>query len=175
MLSDAENFLRQPVMKVKKEPILDDEELLDALTWEGINHRYPIPVSRNIAEYTFSREYIANLYGGNIQQVFPRSKQDKLDVHCLDDWFFIRLDYNPHAPARPGRSGLYLCSDNGIDFLPTPRRTFIRFSDSHWMYMGQYRVKPRGVLASSRWTELKPRVSTCCQCTWRVTSPYTCT
>lgn len=138
---------------------MSDDALLDALTWEGINHRHPIPVARDIAEYGFDRKYISHLYGGNNQELSPSPAKEKLNWHGLNDWLFLRPDYNPHAPTCPGRSGLYFSSRSRHNIWQEPQRTFVQFKPSQWVYMGQYDVKPRGTLTTDAWKGQKAPVS----------------
>ncbi|RDX48548.1 hypothetical protein OH76DRAFT_1307337, partial [Lentinus brumalis] len=143
------------------ELLLSDEFLLDALTWEGINHRYPIPVSPEIANQGFSRPYISHLYGGSLRATFPSPSPDMLEWHGLDDWVFLNLEHCPHAPTRPGYSGLHFSQHRARgtwEKLRAPLRTFVKLASSQWVYMGQYRLVPGKSLTTTAWMEQKPEV-----------------
>ena len=137
--------------------------LLDALTWEGINHRHPVPLPKPIAEFGFSRAYISHLYGGNPQDVFPPPSRDKVEWHGLDDWAFLSLEWNPHAPTRPGCSGLYFTMDSAATCderatLEQVKRTFVRLGPNRWIYLGQYAFTPGVSLTAALWTEQRIQV-----------------
>ncbi|KAI0751854.1 hypothetical protein C8Q80DRAFT_1119490 [Daedaleopsis nitida] len=154
-LRKAVEDMRNPDVKVKKELLLSDEFLLDALTWEGISHRYPIPVSREVAEYGFARAYISSVYGGNTQATCPHPSKKMLARHGLDDWMFLTLDFNPHAPTKPGCSGLFFCWGRAEDDWHNVMRTFVRTKASRWVYMGQYQMKPGKSLTTDTWKQQK--------------------
>ncbi|RPD55120.1 hypothetical protein L227DRAFT_579938 [Lentinus tigrinus ALCF2SS1-6] len=161
ILRTAIEDMRNPDVKIKKELLLSDEFLLDALTWEGINRRYPIPVPQEIAERGFSRPYISHLYGGNLRATYPSPSPDMLEWHGLDDWAFLNLNYCPHAPTRPGYSGLHFSSYRARDTwekLATPLRTFVKLASSRWVYMGQYQFAPGKSLTTTAWMEQRPEV-----------------
>ncbi|TBU48771.1 hypothetical protein BD309DRAFT_987034 [Dichomitus squalens] len=88
-LRAAVEEMKNPDIKIKEELLLSDNFLLNALTWEGINHRYPIPVPKEIAEFGYRRDYISHLYGGCPQDVYPRVDPDKVEWHGIDDWAFL--------------------------------------------------------------------------------------
>ncbi|RPD55119.1 hypothetical protein L227DRAFT_313929 [Lentinus tigrinus ALCF2SS1-6] len=146
--------MRHPDVKVKKELLLSDEYLLYTLTWEGINHRYRIPVPQEIAEFPLPRAYIVHLYGGNLQSIFTEPRKDLVEWHGLKDWAFLTLDWNPHAPTRPGCSGLFFCgARQNTDDMPDPMRTFVRIQPGKWVYMGQYRFRPGKSLTAEHWKQ----------------------
>ncbi|TFK78323.1 hypothetical protein K466DRAFT_657153 [Polyporus arcularius HHB13444] len=135
----------KPDVKVKKELMLSDEYVLDALTWEGINHRFPIPVPPDVAECPFPRAYISNLYGGNLQATFPRLNPD---------FAFLTLEWNPHAPTRPGVSGLFFeGTRHAVDDMKDVLRTFVRVRSGKWVYMGQYMFRPGKSLTAESWKQ----------------------
>ncbi len=153
------NFRRfQPDVKVKKELMLSDEYLLDALTWEGINHRFPIPVPRGIAECPLPRAYISNLYGGGLQDTFAQPRAELVAWHGLRHWAFWTLDWNPHAPTCPGFSGLLFTVGKAQDDLKEVRRTFVRVAPGKWVYMGQYKMRSGKSLTAESWKQQKELV-----------------
>ena len=161
----------KPDARVKEELLLSDAFLLDALTWEGINHRHPVPLPKHIAEFGFSRAYISHLYGGNPQDVFPPPSREKVEWHGLDDWAFLSLEWNPHAPTRPGFSGLYFTMDGAAtcderETLEHVKRTFVRLGPNRWIYLGQYTFTPGVSLTAALWTEqrIQVRLFVCSQC-----------
>ncbi|KAI0717605.1 hypothetical protein C8T65DRAFT_737930 [Cerioporus squamosus] len=159
-VAEAIQEMRNPDVKVKKELLLNDEYVLDALTWEGINNRYPIPVPPDIAEYPLPRAYIHNLYGGGHQLTFPESSKEFVEWHGLRDWAFLTLEWNPHAPTRPGVSGLFLSGAGAaIDDIQDILRTFVRVRSGKWVYMGEYRFRPGKSLTVESWKQ-QPEVKT---------------
>ncbi len=144
-------------MKVKAEMQLSDEVLLDALSWEGLNHRYPIPVPPEIAEFPFRRDYISSLYGGNTQDLYPKIGKEHLEWHGLEDWAFLSLAYNPHVPTRPGYSGLSF--GGGWRRGERVERVFVGIGPCKWVYMGQYKVKIGKPLTTTAFKAQKPIVS----------------
>ncbi|TBU48768.1 hypothetical protein BD309DRAFT_997395 [Dichomitus squalens] len=157
ILHNAVQKLRHPDAKVKKELLFNDEFLLDALTWEGINHKYPIPLPKEIAECRLRREYISHLYGGNPLATTPEHGKDMLAWHGLNDWLFLTLDFNPHAPTKPGHSGLFFTS-YGAPSWPGIQRTFVRVVSGRWVYMGQYTMEPGVSLSAEAWKQQKTSV-----------------
>ncbi len=149
----------QPDVKVKKELLLNDEYLLDALTWEGINNRYPIPVPPDIAEFPFPRAYIHHLYGGGHQVTFPEPNKDLVGWHGLKDWAFLTLEWNPHAPTRPGFSGLFFTGRPPSDDMEDILRTFVRVRSGRWVYMGQYKFRRGKSLTAESWKQQSAVVS----------------
>lgn len=138
---------------------MSDEFLLDALTWEGINYRYPISLlAREVAECRFNRQYISHLYGGGHQDTNPHPRKNLLEWHGLDDWMFLSLDYNPHAPTKPGFSGLLFHAGKATDDWTTIQRTFVRLKPKEWVYMGQYQLKAGPSLTSATWKQQKETV-----------------
>ncbi|RDX48530.1 hypothetical protein OH76DRAFT_660464 [Lentinus brumalis] len=135
-LRNAVEQLRNPDAKVKKESQFSDEFLLGALGWEGLTHRYPISLPKKISEYGFSRYYISNLYGGSTQTTFPKISDYRVAWHGLADWAFLTLEFNPHAPTRPGHSGLFFSPRKAWDGwhgTQRPLRTFVRLAESKWV------------------------------------------
>ena len=139
--------------------LLGDEFLLDALTWEGINYKYPIPLSKELAEFKFKRAYISHLYGGNTQATFPEPSVEKVEWHGLNDWIFLSLDFNPHAPTRPEHSGLFFSEEGrATETQHTIERTFVLVESGNWVYMGQYKMEPGISLSTDLWKRQKPAV-----------------
>ncbi|KAI1792605.1 hypothetical protein LXA43DRAFT_1131719 [Ganoderma leucocontextum] len=159
VLRVAVQNLRNPDVKVKKELLLDDDFLLDALTWEGINYRYPIPLPKEVSEFQFKREYISHLYGGNTQETFPTPRKEMREWHGLKDWAFLSLDYNPHAPTKPGHSGLFFSSHRAEEeWCQDIHRTFVRVASGKWVYMGQYKMEVGVSLTAESWKQQKQTV-----------------
>ncbi|RPD55130.1 hypothetical protein L227DRAFT_510593, partial [Lentinus tigrinus ALCF2SS1-6] len=150
-----------PEVKIKQEALLSDDFLQEALGWDAIAHRYPIPLPKALAEHKFHRHYIHSLYGGNQQDVFVTPSADKVAWHGVDDFSFLSLDYNPHAPTRPGYSGLYFSSSRAEEpEFARLRRVFVRTrkTPAEWMYMGQYRFEAGMSLTGEKWRQQKEKV-----------------
>lgn len=147
---------------MKKELLLSDEFLLDALTWEGINHRYPVPLPKEVAEVGLDRKYICSLYGGCRRGTFIKPHADWLEWHGLDDWMYLTTEFAPHAPTKPGHSGLFFSCNRARNTWPPniekPRRLFVRLAHSQWVYMGQYKMAPGLSLTTDVWKKQKDEV-----------------
>ena len=82
-----------------------------------------------------------------------------LDWHGLEHWAFLSLDYNPHAPTKPGHSGLFFSSDRAREgWRDEIMRTFVRVRPGRWVYMGQYQLAPAKSLTTTAWMDQKPEV-----------------
>lgn len=77
-------------------------------------------------ELLISRAFFANVYGGSMQDTFPKPSAVKFAQHGMDDFMFmIPTDYQPEAPQIPGAPGLRLCASPGGDFDQIVR-TFVK-------------------------------------------------
>ncbi|TFK85872.1 hypothetical protein K466DRAFT_493914, partial [Polyporus arcularius HHB13444] len=107
------------------------------------------------------RYYISNLYGGSTQTTFPKISDYRVAWHGLADWAFLTLEFNPHAPTRPGHSGLFFSPRKAWDGwhgTQRPLRTFVRLAESKWVYMGQYKFEPGISLTSDEWKKQRDKV-----------------
>ena len=120
---------------------------------------------KEIAEFKFNRKYISHLYGGNTQKTFPKPRDEMLELHGLDDWMFLSLDFNPHAPTKPGHSGLFFSEEGrATKTWDTVERTFVLVGSGKWLYMGQYKMEPGITLSTDLWKKQKPAVRPCSRC-----------
>ncbi|KAI0352473.1 hypothetical protein OH77DRAFT_1409104 [Trametes cingulata] len=69
----------------------------------------------------------------------------------------MTLDYNPHAPQKPGYTGLQF-----DDYYPDVyvRRTFVRIESGRRLYLGQYQSEPGKALSTEVWHTVTPERST---------------
>ncbi len=109
----------------------------------------------------FPRAFTTNTYGGNTQDTCPKIAPAKLARHGLDDWMFLNLECNPHAPHFVGADGLFFGVGTGRALpLPGIFRVVSRIEPNKWMYMGQYRLEPSPSLSPREW--LWPSMHTVC-------------
>lgn len=64
---------------------------------------------RDVRDVVISRLFMSKVYGGNSQETFPRVAQKFLGEHHMDDFMYLNLDMNPHAPQVPGVPGPAFC------------------------------------------------------------------
>ena len=105
-----------------------------------------------------SREFISAIFGGNCQQTFPQISSARLAEHGLNDWMFITLDFNPHAPEFVGAPGLFFVAREAVGDIET-QRVFVRMDASKWLYVGQYELIPSYSLTVEEWSTQKDIVS----------------
>lgn len=122
---------------------------------------YPIPLEVDILETTVSRMFMSHLYGGNVQETFPRPRKELLEIHGLDDFMYLHPHYNPHAPERPGAPGLFFATSD--DELPgewvKTQRLFVRIVSGLWQYLGQYKMRPAPLLTKEEWASQSSKVT----------------
>ncbi|KAI0751871.1 hypothetical protein C8Q80DRAFT_1097891, partial [Daedaleopsis nitida] len=146
-----------PDVKVDQKLLQSDDFLLRVLGWDMINHRYPIPVPRDISRYGFTRDFISDQYGGSTQSTCPKIGKRSLDQHGLDDWMFLTLEWNPHVPTKPGFPGLLFSFGRETDEWKKIQRVFVRVQTdpAQWVYMGQYQMKVGTSLTAADWWSQK--------------------
>ncbi|KAK0455733.1 uncharacterized protein EV420DRAFT_1272114, partial [Desarmillaria tabescens] len=119
---------------------------------------YEVPLDRDVRDVVVTRLFMSKVYGGSPQETFPRVAQNFLRVHHMDDFMYLNLDMNPHAPQVPGAPGLFFDADESIDQFSKIRRVFSRIGSSQWEYMGQYEIKPVASLTMEEWNEQRSTV-----------------
>lgn len=95
--------------------------------------------------------------------------QKFLDVHHMDDFMYLNLNMNPHAPQVPGAPGLFFDADDMVepvdDSWSKIKRVFSRIDSAQWEYMGQYKMEPVASLTMEEWNEQRNTVSKITTCT----------
>ncbi|KAF8135036.1 hypothetical protein EV363DRAFT_1396498 [Boletus edulis] len=115
------------------------------------------PATRDV---TATRLFTSKTWGGNTQDTFPRIRQEMLDRHGMDDFMYLNLYLNPHAPQRPGAPGLFFTSSvnpNAREW-PTIERVLVRLKTNRWFYVGQYQCTPAPSLTPEEWTSQSPKM-----------------
>lgn len=118
---------------------------------------YDITLDKASQEVMVTREFMSATYGGSMQAVQPGIAKKFLDIHGLDDFFYLNLDYQPEAPQVPGAHGLYFCTQAGDD-IPGIWRVFTRILVGQWQYQGMYTVTTSKSLKKEEWAIQPARV-----------------
>ncbi|KIJ62787.1 hypothetical protein HYDPIDRAFT_29938 [Hydnomerulius pinastri MD-312] len=150
--------------KVKKEEVMSDDVVHRRLALIG-HATYNVRLDPVIRDVTTTRLFTSSKWGGNTQETFPFIGKPFLDRHGLDDFMYLNLLYNPHAPRWPGAPGLFFGSSvrgADADEWPKIQRTIVRLKTNVWLYVGQYKCTPAPSLTSDEWRAQAPRV----QQTW---------
>ena len=116
------------------------EFVFDRLKDIGLD-KYPITLDEATRYHTFSRYYIANLYGGSTVDTFPNVDPEKVAVHGINNFCFPSLDWNPHAPKHPGAPGLFFVEARATTEIPE-HRVIVRLKSGVWLYCGTYKFIP---------------------------------
>ncbi|KAK0448084.1 hypothetical protein EV421DRAFT_2033136 [Armillaria borealis] len=123
---------------------------------------HEVPLDRDVRDVVVDRLFMSKVYGGNSQETFPRVAQKFLDVHHMDDFMYLNLNMNPHAPQVPGAPGLFFEADDmvePVDELGSKiKRVFSRIDSAQWEYMGQYKMEPVASLTMDEWNEQRNTV-----------------
>ncbi|KAF9223430.1 hypothetical protein BS17DRAFT_705387, partial [Gyrodon lividus] len=124
---------------------------------------YDVELDPHIRDVTTTRNFTSSKWGGNTQSTFPRIGEDFLARHGLDDFMYLNLLFNPHAPRWQGAPGLFFCpSVSGeageADEWLQIQRVVIRLDTSTWLYVGQYRCIPAPSLTADEWRAQAPKV-----------------
>ncbi|KAF7433766.1 hypothetical protein PC9H_005731 [Pleurotus ostreatus] len=154
---------REEVKEVKKAKVKKNnmEWNLDTVTrrLDAIGHDlYPIDLPDDIKQACFSRNFLCNLYGGNIRKTFPFDNKDDDDLVRgvpKNEFMYPNLNYNPHLPLIPGAPGLYSQANYPAGAGPWPRiqRVMVRVRVGVWQYMGHYELIPTTSLTRDEWKE----------------------
>ncbi|KAH9911763.1 uncharacterized protein B0H18DRAFT_943959 [Fomitopsis serialis] len=136
--------LRNPIAKIKKDSQFTWKTVADRMKVVGLDP-YRIDLDEPTLRFMFNRHYLHHLYGGSFVNSFPHPAPEKTQVHLLDDFMCLLLEFNPHAPVNPGDPGLFFGekpADNEGGFTRRVHRVFVRVRDKPalWSYMGQYRM-----------------------------------
>ncbi|KZO95090.1 hypothetical protein CALVIDRAFT_516764 [Calocera viscosa TUFC12733] len=138
----------------EKKFALDESSLRSRL--ETINSK-PITVALDdeITLKGISREFFSARYGGSSQNVFPRIGPARKELHDIGHVAFMKRDWNPELPLRPGEHGLAFCRHREIyESMPL----FVRKAENQWLYMGEYRMHKVEPLTSDEWHRQDPQM-----------------
>ncbi|KAF8553940.1 hypothetical protein OG21DRAFT_1164436 [Imleria badia] len=136
------------------------------LSEDVVNYRialvapYNVGLDPAIRDVTTSRIFTSKQWGGNTQSTFPSIRPDMLARHGLNDFMYLNLFFNPHAPQWPGAPGLFF--DPGVDWEAHERpgiwRVLVRLKSNYWLYVGQYQCTPALSLSIEEWKSQAPKV-----------------
>ena len=135
-------------VEVKAEETVSEDVVRGRLALIGYE-TFDLKGPRDILDATTTREFTTRVWGGNMQATFP--KIGKEFTHGLDDFMYITLLYDPHAPRWPGSPGLlFRFKDDGEEW-PKIMRVIVRLRSNPWQYMGQYKLTPAPSLSPNEW------------------------
>ncbi|KAF8553944.1 hypothetical protein OG21DRAFT_1164532 [Imleria badia] len=121
---------------------------------------YNVCLDPGIRDVTTSRTFTSKQWGGNTQSTFPSIRPDLLARHGLNDFMYLNLFINPHAPQWPGAPGLWFSP--GVNWEARERpgiwRVLVRLKSNCWLYVGQYQCTPALSLTIEEWKSQAPRV-----------------
>ncbi|KAK0227035.1 hypothetical protein EDD85DRAFT_890796 [Armillaria nabsnona] len=119
---------------------------------------FEVPLDHDVRDVVVTRLFMSNKYGGSPQDTFPRVAQSFLREHHMDDFMYLNLAMNPHAPQVPGAPGLFFDADEPVDEFSKTRRVFSRIRSAQWEYMGQYKMEPVASLTTEEWNQQRNTV-----------------
>lgn len=126
------------------------------------HHMHDVQLEPNIRDVTTTRNFTSSRWGGNTQETFPSIRKALLDQHGLNDFMYLNLFFNPHAPQWPGAPGLFFgssVSEEGPSDWPEIQRVLVRLDTSSWLYVGQYQMTPAPCLTPDEWISQDPKAS----------------
>ncbi|KAK0448108.1 hypothetical protein EV421DRAFT_1706184 [Armillaria borealis] len=116
---------------------------------------YPVNLDPEIRDFAVDRRFMSQFWGGNTQETFPNIAQKFLDVHHTNDFMYLNLNMNPHAPQMPGAPGLFFSSRSNVGsaewYRSGTQRVFSRIDSKKWQYMGQYEMERAAPLTVEEW------------------------
>lgn len=150
-------------MEIKQEEVLSEDVVRRRMARVA---PYPVTLDPAITGVTTTRTFTSKQWGGNTQATFPKIRPDMLARHGLDDFMFLNLYFNPHAPQSPGAPGLFFASSvhPEASAWPTIERVLVRLKSNCWLYVGQYQCTPAPSLTPEEWTSQAPKAGTCTRC-----------
>ncbi|KAH9949174.1 hypothetical protein B0H21DRAFT_820363 [Amylocystis lapponica] len=150
--------LNNPKFKIKEESQFDPLSVGYRLQTAGLKEPYRIALDKDTIDFPHHRYHIRDLYGGSAVSTFPDISEERVALHGLADFAFLSLDYNPHAPTKPGHSGLFFSSSPASGQWSTIERVFVRVHSGIWIYCGQYKMRPSWSLATGEFKEQDEKV-----------------
>ncbi|KNZ76868.1 hypothetical protein J132_07054 [Termitomyces sp. J132] len=147
--------LKNPKVKKDQACVLTAGTVRDRLQQIGLDP-FPIALPKSITDATFQRDFLSRHYGGNMRATFPIIRRDMIAATGLDDFMYINLRYNPHAPEMPGAPGLWYTVGQGRRIARAhpwtkEQRVMSRLVTGIWQYQGQYALIPADSLTKEEW------------------------
>ncbi|EPQ59785.1 hypothetical protein GLOTRDRAFT_119736, partial [Gloeophyllum trabeum ATCC 11539] len=149
-------------IKIKEETVLfDDESIKSRMSVINFAH-YNVTLEETIRNFTVKRAFMSKVYGGSSQETFPSISPEKVAVHGRENFAYMTLEWNPYAPRRPGRPGLFFGHGNAFEHEgPGVLDVFVRIqshSDPQWRYNGLYEFIASPSLTPAEWAIQSPVV-----------------
>ncbi|KAH9949163.1 hypothetical protein B0H21DRAFT_156507 [Amylocystis lapponica] len=149
--------LNNPKFKIKEESQFDPLSVGYRLKAAGLVTPFHIALDEETLQFLHHRYHIRDLYGGNSQQTLPQVSAERVALHGVNDFAFLRRDYNPHAPTKPGHSGLWF-SSAAAGKWPKIQRVFVRMRSGLWIHCGFYKLKPSWSLTTDEFKKQEKKV-----------------
>ncbi|KAG5639135.1 hypothetical protein H0H81_006394 [Sphagnurus paluster] len=158
-LNEKMEKMKNPNAKKKEGRGLSLDTVRDRLLAIGLDP-YPIPLEKDMQDFTVRREVMASHFGGGAVATTPVIGKKFFDKHGLDDFMYPNLDLNPHAPEVPGYPGLFFgCNGPDVqDKRPQVYRLITRLASAVWQYQGQYLLASAPPLTKAEWAYQSPKV-----------------
>ncbi|KAH9935935.1 uncharacterized protein BXZ73DRAFT_45411, partial [Epithele typhae] len=112
---------------------------------------YPVDIPDGLRDVTVTRNQLSGRFGGSPMEMFPKPKAEDLARHGRDNFLCINPVWNPHAPLRPGHTGLLFVMR---EIHPIKQALFVRLQLNKWQYMGDYELPSFTPLSAERWLAL---------------------
>ncbi|THU78144.1 hypothetical protein K435DRAFT_845899 [Dendrothele bispora CBS 962.96] len=152
-VGDRLKIFKNPKFKLKKKEedfCLSDQVLYSRLKDIQLD-LYPISLEPSILHSTVTRQFMCHQYGGSNAACFPNISQERVEKHGYNDFMYLNLNLNPHAPQVPGAPGLYFNAtarpliadddeDDKVDNWPDLQRVYVRLEGGVWLKVGIYKM-----------------------------------
>ncbi|KAJ6544236.1 hypothetical protein B0H19DRAFT_298011 [Mycena capillaripes] len=160
--SIGEESLTKQVKKIKK---LERSEGLGAGTLRArliaakiSTEPYLIDLEADIRDVSVRRDFMRIHYGGNSQSTFPAIAEEWYTKTGHRYFMYPNLVLNPDAPMIPGAPGLFLnasgrsAREANVQWTSGTRKVLTRLGSHHFLYMGEYAIRPADSLTRAEWT-----------------------
>ena len=153
-------------LKAKKEaPELPESTLTRYIRQFGLREA-PVPQdhdTQKVLDLTVRREFLANHFGGNGQELFSQPAEKHVERHGIRLILCPAINLHPFAPQRPGYPGLVFdCPAQvyeGHWFGDGVFPCMAGLGPGVWLYVGHCEWKGHDWLSSEEWQELPYPVS----------------
>ncbi|KAN0092780.1 hypothetical protein V8E55_003564 [Tylopilus felleus] len=144
-------------VEIKKEEMLSEDVVNGRV---AAVPSYDVDLDPAVRDVTTTRLFTSKQWGGNTQSTFPNIRPEMLARHGLDDFMYLNLFLNPHAPQWPGAPGLFFTSSVNPTAHEWPKieRVLVRLKSNCWLYVGQYQCTPAPSLTTDEWKSQAPKV-----------------
>ncbi|KAJ6454286.1 hypothetical protein C8R47DRAFT_953224, partial [Mycena vitilis] len=120
---------------------------------------YPIDLEHDILDVTVRRDFMAQEYGGNPQETYPKIGKAFVEKTGLKYFMYLNLLHNPHCPEIPGAPGLLFDASYKKDKPEDMGEIlFARLDQAVWQYQGQYVLARADDLTIAEWKQQSPKV-----------------